>query len=90
MKTVSNMIDLTRIRSIKSLEEMKKDIIEFINNPLMLEIYREDVSLGEDAYADDKEQAEQLLVKIEKRSVSLTKFNQREAKQKSQTKKLSD
>ena len=85
MKTVSNMIDLNRIRSIKSLEEMKKDITEFINNPLMLEIYSNDISLGEDAYADDKEQAEQLLVKIEKRISSLSKFLQKEAK--SQNKK---
>ena len=73
------MINLNRIRSLQKLEDMKSDLKEFISNPIVKEIYIEDYNWGEEDYGDDVELATELLQQIERRIVSLTKFNQREA-----------
>ena len=70
------MINLNRIRSLKTLEEMKTDLVQFINDPIMKQIYIEEEKEfgGDEAYEDDKEDAVDFLEKVERRIVSLTKF----------------
>lgn len=67
------MIDLNRIRSIKVLEEMKRDLTEFITNPDVLAVYLAE-DCGEEDYEADKEQAAELLELVERRMKSLSRF----------------
>ena len=68
------MIDLTRIRSIKTLEEMKADLKEFLTNPDILTVYVEDYKWGVEDYEADREQVEYLLEQVENRMASLSRF----------------
>jgi cellulose biosynthesis protein BcsQ len=68
------MIDLNKIRSLKTLNEMKKDLKEFVTNPVILTVYIEDYGWGMEDYEADKEAAEELLEKIERRYLSLEKY----------------
>lgn len=72
------MIDLNRIRSMKTLEEMKEDLTTFLNDPIMLEVYVEDFQWGPEDLEADRESATELLEKVEKRMVSLKRFLTRE------------
>ena len=68
------MTDLNKIRNLKTLEEMRRDLNEFLTNPIIPEIYKEDPQ-GEDGdYEGDKEQVQELLLKVEHRIKSLGKF----------------
>jgi len=75
------MIDLNKIRSVKTLEEMKADLTEFLSNPDVKKVYLEDYEWGEEDYDADREQAEYVLEQVERRLKSLSRFNQRGAKQ---------
>lgn len=68
------MIDLSRIRSLKTLDEMTGHLNEFINNPDVVKIYVEDYGWGVEDYEDDKGEAIELLAKIEARRLSLDKY----------------
>ena len=74
------MIDVNRIRSLKTLEEMRGDLLAFLSNPEIKNIYLEDHKWGEEDYDADKESVELLLERVEHRIKSLGKFV---AKQKS-------
>jgi predicted nucleotidyltransferase component of viral defense system len=67
------MIDLNQIRSLKPLEEMKKDLTDFIgiDRAVMLEVYEEHYQWGEEDYEADLEQVKDLLEQVEKRIKSL-------------------
>lgn len=73
------MINLNRIRSIKVLEEMKRDLTEFITNPDVLPVYLTE-NCGEEDYEADKEQAIELLELVERRIKSLSRFIKGQAK----------
>lgn len=72
------MIDLTRIRSIKALEVIKKDLTDFLADPDILKVYLEELEWGEEDYDADKEQATELLEKVERRIKSLKGLEARE------------
>jgi len=76
------MIDLSRIRSLKTLEEHKKVINDFINNPNILQHYIENLDWDEGDYECDVEQAKELLEKIEHRMKSLGNHLSNEKKKK--------
>jgi len=68
------MIDLSRIRSLKALDEMTKDLNEFITNPMVVEIYVQEYGWDKEDYEDDKSDAIELLEKIAKRRLSLERY----------------
>lgn len=72
------MIDLTRIRSIKALEVIKKDLTDFLADPDILKVYLEELDWGEEDYDADKEQVVYLLEKVERRIKSLKGLEARE------------
>lgn len=68
------MIDLSRIRSLKTLDEMTADLKEFITNPIMPVIYLEDYGWDQEDFDDDKELAIELMEKIAARRESLERY----------------
>jgi len=68
------MVDLNKIRSLRTLEEIRKDLNDFLSNPMVPEIYKEDPEGEDDDYDADKEQVIELLEKVEHRIKSLGKF----------------
>ena len=66
------MIDLNKIRSLTILEEFKQDLKEFIthNRADLIDVYKS-LGFGEEDLDADIESATDLLVKVEKRLVSL-------------------
>lgn len=68
------MTDLNKTRSMKILEEMKKDLISFITDPIMQQIYVEDKGWSIQDYEDDKEQAQDILEKVIRRMESLGRY----------------
>lgn len=86
------MIDLSKIRSIKTLEEMKKDLEFFINEPVIREIYIVDNEWGEDDLEADRDSAKELIDLIDKRVHSLNriKINPPKAKQEKRLYKKSE
>ena len=64
--------DLNKIRSLKTLEEMKKDLSEFlaIDRAVMVEVYN-DQQWGEEDYEADKEEVIDVLEHVERRIKSL-------------------
>jgi hypothetical protein len=68
------MIDLNRIRNLKELEEMKGDLLEFINNPEIANVYVEDYGWGPEDFEADTEEVKRLLEKIERRMKSLDRY----------------
>lgn len=70
------MIDLTRIRTIPPLEEMKADLIAFTARNDILPVYLA-MDYGEEDYDADKEAAINLLGKLEQRIISLTRLSAR-------------
>ena len=65
------MIDLNKTRSMKTLEEMKKDLTSFIADPVIQQIYVEDKGWSIQDYEDDKEQALEFLETVNRRMESL-------------------
>lgn len=74
------MIDLNRIRSLKTLEGMKKDLSDFLAHPDMRAVYLEDLDWSEDDYEADREKVTELLDKVEKRIKSLGNYLKGQAK----------
>lgn len=65
------MIDLTRIRSIPKLEEMKEALEFFLREPIVRDIYLNDYQWGEEDFEADIESAQYMLEKVEARIKSL-------------------
>jgi len=78
------MIDLSRIRSLETLGEHKADLTEFINNPIMVECYKDD-GLDHIDYEHDREEAISLLAKVNMRITSLGKHLAKESVKKTVT-----
>jgi len=68
------MIDLNKTRSMKTLEEMKRDLTSFITDPIMQQIYVEDKGWSIQDYEDDKEQAQDFLDMVNRRMESLGRY----------------
>lgn len=68
------MIDVNKIRSLTTLEEMHRDLTEFMTNPAVAKAYVEDPAEGLVCYEDDKELVVELLEKVERRMKSLKMF----------------
>lgn len=89
------MIDISKIRSIKVLEEMKKDLEFFITDPIVKDIYVNDMKCEEEDFLADKDDSEFLLDKINAKIKTLSKPTQskkksgKRGKQKSETKETS-
>jgi hypothetical protein len=78
------MIDLTRIRSVKTLEEMKRDLEEFMVNSAILTTYVEELDWSEDDLIADRETVSYLLEKLDRRIKSLTRLEEKEDSQRTQ------
>jgi hypothetical protein len=79
----NNMIDLNRIRSIKTLEGMKKDLEFFIKeSEVSKDIYRTEYDWDTEDYEADKEEAIYLLESIDIRIKSLSKMKVNPPKEK--------
>jgi len=68
------MIDLNKFRTLEPLEEMRNDLKEFLSNPAVPEVYKEDPTLDVEDYESDKEKVINLLIKVERRIKSLGNF----------------
>jgi len=68
------MIDLNKTRSMKTLEEMKRDLTSFITDPVIQQIYVEDKGWSIQDYEDDKEQAQDFLEMVNRRMESLGRY----------------
>lgn len=70
------MIDLNRIRSLKTLEEMKQILTDFISfDPtVIVSIYEEENDWGKVDYEADIEEAKEFLEHVEKRMKSLGNY----------------
>ena len=69
--------DLNKIRTLKPLEEMREDLKEFLSNPTVPEVYKEEYNSDQEDYESDKEKVISLLEKVERRIKSLDKFLKR-------------
>jgi hypothetical protein len=67
------MIELSKIRTMKTLEAMQKPLKEFVtfDKPTMLSVYAEEFGWGEEDYEADLEQANYMLEQVERRMKSL-------------------
>ena len=67
------MIDLSKIRSIKTLESMRRDLSDFLNfdAATMKAVYVEEFEWSEDDYEADRDAATYLLEQVERRMRSL-------------------
>lgn len=72
LESVHTMIDISRIRSVKSLEKIRITLNDFLTNSQVLTSYIEDYNWSEEDYETDKEQVIELLDQIEMRIKSLT------------------
>ncbi len=68
------MINLNLLRSVKTLESMKKDLEFFIKEPIIKEIYDKDYDWDENDYEADREEAAYLIEMINLRIKSLSKI----------------
>lgn len=71
------MINLNRIRSLKTLAEMKTDLSDFLASPDMLQLYVEDLKWGQEDYEADREQVTDLLEQVNRRIASLERFEKK-------------
>jgi hypothetical protein len=67
------MINLNKIRSLKTLETIRKTLMDFLNYPNMLKVYENEFGWNEDDYSVDCDLAKELLEKVEHRIKSLTR-----------------
>lgn len=67
------MIEVNKIRSMKTLDAMKKVLSEFISfdHATMVAVYAEEYGWGEEDFEADKDNASYLLEQVEKRMKSL-------------------
>ena len=67
------MIELNKIRTMKTLEAIQKPLKEFItfDKPTMLSVYTEDFEWGDEDYEADLEKATDMLEQVERRMKSL-------------------
>jgi len=65
------MIDVSEIKNVSVLKKMKGDLQDFIDNPLIAEIYRD--KFPSDSYEEDLEDAGILIGMIESRLKSISK-----------------
>lgn len=67
------MIELSKIRTMKTLEAMQKSLKEFVtfDKPTMLLVYAEEFEWGSEDYEADLEQANYMLEQVERRMKSL-------------------
>jgi hypothetical protein len=67
------MIELNRIRSMKTLEDLKKDLSNFINfdRSALVAIYADEYGWGEEDLDADLDQSTELLEQVERRMKSL-------------------
>ena len=72
------MIDLNRIRSVKTLETMRSDLNVFITNPDCRQVYLEDYGWGDEDYEADVELAKESLERVERRIKSLNRLATRQ------------
>ncbi len=75
------MIDLNKIRSVKVLEDIKRDLNSFLSNPQVPTVYVTELDWSEDDYEADKEMVLELLEKVEHRINSLSRFLKGKSKQ---------
>lgn len=70
---MNSTIDLNKIRSLKALEAMRKTLADFVNfDPAVIKaVYAEEYGWGDEDYDADKEQAADMLERVEKRMKSL-------------------
>jgi hypothetical protein len=70
------MIELNRIRSMETLEELRKDLTDFINydRAELLKVYAAEYGWGEEDLDADLEKVSDLLSKVERRIVSLGNY----------------
>lgn len=68
------LAELNKVRSVEPLEDMQSTLKEFLTNPVILKIYVEDLEWSEDDYNNDKIDAEEALIKVERRIASLNRF----------------
>jgi len=70
------MIDLNKVRSIRALEGMKKDLTEFatFDRAIMVQVYDEQYGWGEEDYEADLDQVKEMLEKVERRINSLSNY----------------
>jgi hypothetical protein len=82
MAPLTTMIDLNRIRSLKTLESMRKILADFIAfDPVMMkDVYMTDYGWGEEDYEADKDNASYLLEQVERRMKSLGRHLARASK----------
>ena len=73
------MMDLTRIRSLKTLETMKRNLSDFLTNTEVPNVYTEDLKWGIEDYEADVDAVKELLEAIEKRMKSLSKYLSKES-----------
>ena len=69
------MIEVNKIRSMKTLEAMKKVLDEFItfDHATMVQVYAEEYGWGEEDFEADKDSATYLLEQVDRRMKSLGK-----------------
>jgi hypothetical protein len=68
------MIDVNKIRSLKTLEEIKRDLNEFLSNKDILDVYLTEYAWSVDDYEADKELVVELLERVDRRIASLSNF----------------
>jgi hypothetical protein len=68
------MIDVNKIRSLKTLEEIKRDLHEFLDNKDVLAVYLNEYDWSQDDYEADKEMVLELLEQVDRRIASLSNF----------------
>lgn len=66
------MIDVNRIRNLATLEDIKVTLNEFLSHADIPKIYVEQYEWGLEDYEADREMAEELLEKVERRMKSLS------------------
>lgn len=80
------MIDLNRIRSLKTLEDLKQDLSEFIkfNRAELVAVYESEYGWGDEDLDADIETATDVLEKVEKRMKSLSNHLSRGVKERNE------
>lgn len=79
------MIDVNRIRSLKTLEDIKSTLNEFLVHPDILEVYIKEYDWSEEDYEADKEMVVELLEKVERRIKSLSNHLRGQAERRDST-----
>lgn len=75
------MINLNRIRTVAGVQAIKKDLEDFLSNPMVPTVYKTEYGWSENDYAADREDVIYLLEKVEQRIKSLTRLEAREGQQ---------